>query len=113
MITALFLMLASPMAPPLTKVDVIELNHVQTACGSTSFSQFIFWNRYTSGLHVVAYKVTNDWQTLRQGDYTSVLYPDGLLHRQIISRDFRETWTEFDAERLDRYQLPESERMGL
>ena len=96
-------------------VDLIELNHFYGHDGKHVYDQVILWE-----LDPVTRKFrVRDWR-LADGSYP--LAENGLCQVRLIdmqstwnvrSKLFRESWTQIDPERMDKWNHPESERVTL
>ena len=103
-------------------VDMIELNHYYDSSGSRIFDQVIFWDRNrTSGCpEVRSWRMASDNEQYTRrpvksevtGMWSSEWVEHGMRYR-IVSRQYRESWTQVDPEQIDRKKLPDSERKGL
>ena len=93
-------------------VDLIELNHCYDEHGWLVFEQVIFyqWSPHKSHYNV------RDWRTLkdnaqlprrdaRTGKYVAIWH-DGKIIRTVTAPSFRETWTQYDPELVERQHLP-------
>lgn len=104
------------------RVEVVELNHFYDENGRLVFDQLIFWkwDHYTGRDQVV------DWRLVKQPSHLPVKTKDGLyttiwsveygsyagLH--VVKADhYRETWTQWDVELIEREQIPKEHRLGL
>jgi len=103
-------------------VDCIELNAFFDGKGKLCFEQVIFWEfSRTSGFpEVRAWRMVsdNDLHNRRPvksestGLWVSEWTEQGRRYR-IVSRQYRESFTQIDPEVLDRKKLPDAERKGL
>ena len=104
-------------------VDAIELNHFFDQRGHLVYDQVVFFERTptTGRFQVRAWCLVDDRETLNR---RPLLNDNGLyecfavdsnerLTRRIVSRVFRESWTQFDPEREDKKRHPESLRIEL
>ena len=100
-------------------VDLIELNHFYDEQGRLVFDQVIFydWSLEDARYMVRAWRLVKnpaqlpvrDW---KDGGYAAV-WQDGELLRHVHSRAFRETWTQYDPELVEREYLPKERRKEL
>ena len=94
------------------RVDLIELNHCYDEHGWLVFEQIIFyeWSPHTSHYNV------KDWRSLkvisqlphwdaRTGTYVATWH-DGKVIRTVNAPSFRESWTQYDPELIERRHLP-------
>ena len=102
-------------------VSVIEVNHFYDDSGGLVFDQAIFyrWNRKTQHYDVV------DWRLLKPGkgprhpfkDHRTNIYKmswfDSGILRAVTSESFRESWTQYDPELVERKFVPKDRRVGL
>jgi hypothetical protein len=105
-------------------VDAIELNHFYDAKGRAIYDQVIFreWQRSTGRFHVRQWTLIDDRDPISKrplkneetGLY-SVEYhdTDAKTSRKVVSRVFKESWTQIDPEREDKKAFPESLRYSL
>ena len=118
--TLLLLLAVLPM-PGVTcdRVDVIEVNHVFDAQGKPVLTQLIFydWRPCQSEYDV------RTWRLLKHCDHRPELdrrsgewvarWHDGDVLREVRSTAFRESWTQYDVERIERERLPQEWRVDL
>ena len=100
-------------------VDLMEINHFYDEHGRLVFDQVIFydWSKDDARYMVRAWRLIKnpaqvpqrDW---KEGGYVSV-WQDGELLRQVRSQSFRETWTQYDPELVERDYLPKERRKEL
>ena len=93
-------------------VDVIEVNHV-ICDGTETFTQMIYWRwKRDNRLHAEAWRrVETDHRVNRvRGTYTDTWTRDGKIYK-VRSRGFRERWSDYDPELLDRKEWPECRRV--
>ena len=90
---------------------MLELNHVYTLEGEPSFTQVIAWDwcphccdYHVSGWQMVGARGPARNYALDRWEYRP------SKDRVIIARCYRRTWTQFDAEMLDRSRVAESDR---
>jgi hypothetical protein len=100
-------------------VDLIEVNHFYDQEGRLVFDQVIFydWSKDDARYMVRAWRLVKepsqvpkrDWQA---GGYTT-LWHDGDLLRRVDATSFRESWTQYDPELVEREYLPREYRREL
>ena len=93
-------------------VDVIEINHV-VAEGVLVFTQVIYWRwEADNRLHAAAWRRVEAKHRVNRvnGIYTDTWTHEGKLYK-VRSRGFRERWSDFDPELLDRKEWPECRRV--
>jgi hypothetical protein len=100
-------------------VDLMEINHFYDEHGRLVFDQVIFydWSKDDARYMVRAWRLIKnpaqvpqrDW---KDGGYLAV-WQDGELIRQVRSQSFRETWTQYDPELVERDYLPKERRKEL
>jgi hypothetical protein len=100
-------------------VDLMEINHFYDEHGRLVFDQVIFydWSKDDARYMVRAWRLIKnpaqvpqrDW---KEGGYVAV-WQDGELLRQVRSPSFRETWTQYDPELVEREYLPKERRKEL
>lgn len=112
-----------PLPEPVREsVDLIELNHFYDESGRLVFDQVIFydWSSSDSRYQVRAWRLVNshsqrpirDWANGGGAIYIAA-WQDGDIFRRVESPSFRETWTQFDPELVEREQLPKEFRREL
>jgi hypothetical protein len=98
-------------------VDRIELNHYHDAQCQPVFSQLIF---YTWSSQRKRFDV-NEWRLCKsesmvpvkqRGKYFMRWHDDGIM-REVVTGSFRETWTQYDPETLERDMLPQDQRVAV
>ena len=111
------------------RCDLVEINHVYNTEGKHVFDQCIWYNlkgkwledldkKYWGyGYDVVAWKMIKNKQILpvknhRTGLYVQRFY-DGRYLRKIVSSTYKETWTQYDPELLERRLTPVELRIQL
>jgi hypothetical protein len=101
------------------EVDLVEVNHYHDEAGRRVFDQLIFydWSQQRQRFQVRAWRLIKHPEQLPQRDYRRdhwrVLWHDGGLLREVIASAYRETWTQYDPELLDRKHLPQDQRREL
>lgn len=104
--------------------DVVELNHFYSDAGDLTFSQYIWydwkWNDrlQTYRFDVIAWRLVQkdkekSFLTTFSKGYHCTRFVDGEAFRNIQSRSFRETWTQYDPEQEERQYLMPNERQEL
>jgi hypothetical protein len=101
------------------QVDLVEVNHFFDERGKQVFDQVIFydWCPAMSRYQVCAWRLlksqgqypVKNWE---RGDWTCVWHEGDVLH-EVRSASFRETWTQYDPELVERDYLPKDKRRGL
>jgi hypothetical protein len=101
------------------EVDLIEVNHFYDEQGRHVFDQTIFydWCPVQCRYNVRAWRLLKnpsqrphrDWQG---GGYVA-FWHDGSLLRRVRGRAFRESWTQYDPELVERDFLPKEQRQDL
>lgn len=100
-------------------VDLIELNHFYDEHGRLVFDQVIFydWSSADSRYNVRAWRLVKNPAQLPQRDWStgcySAMWQDGEQLRHVQSKSFRETWTQYDPELVEREYLPKERRKEL
>ena len=101
------------------EVDLIEVNHFYDEHGRLVFDQVIFYDWSTSdGRYQVC-----AWRLLKtpaqvpyrhwSGEGFVTTWHDGDVLRRVSGKSFRETWTQFDPELVERDFLPKDRRREL
>ena len=95
--------------PVRDRCAVIELNHFYDEAGRLVFSQFIF----RQPCEIIAWRMVKPgYELFRTEGGWSLLWTDDRF-RRVDAMSFRETWTQFDPEVLERETLPNEERREL
>jgi hypothetical protein len=115
-------------------VDVIEQNHVYDSQGREVFTQWIFWRWTGSRYEVVGWRINKHNAVISKkrvlfGDTPAseyyedfnvkpwvrerLLLWDNTIVREVRAISYRETWTQYDPEMLDRMITPVEARVGL
>jgi hypothetical protein len=101
------------------RVDLIEVNHFYNERGSLVFDQIIFydWSAAEGRFHVRAWRLVKCPAQIphrdgQRGEYVAV-WSDGEVLRRVRSDSFRESWTQYDPELLEREYLPKEHRREL
>lgn len=104
------------------EVDLIEINHFHDEQGKPVFDQIIFydWSAADSRYQVRAWRMLKtpaqiprkNW---RDGGYVAVWHDtqNGDVLRKVKSQSFRESWTQYDPELIEREFLPKEKRRDL
>jgi hypothetical protein len=101
------------------RVDLIELNHFYNEHGQLVFDQIIFydWCPVAGRFQVRAWRMVKSPSQLPQRDWQrggwSALWQDGDQTRLIYASAYRETWTQYDPELVEREYLPKERRKEL
>lgn len=100
------------------RVDLIELNHCFDEYGRPAIDQLIFydWCTTQSRFQVRAWRLLKTPAQLPRADAAGgymVRWQDGVVLRQIYAKQFRETWTQYDPELVEREHLPKDKRRDL
>ncbi len=95
------------------RVDLVEVNHVHNEQGNPTITQLIFWQHG----HVRAWRLLKHCNhrpehDAHRGEWVTIFQDGGLL-REVRSTAFRESWTQYDVERIERDRLPQEWRAGL
>ncbi|MBW3596936.1 MAG: hypothetical protein KY475_06630 [Planctomycetes bacterium] len=101
------------------QVDLVEVNHFYDEHGRRVFDQVIFydWSPGAGRYQVRAWRLLKsqsqfpikNWE---RGDFTAVWH-DGEVLREVRAASFRETWTQYDPELVERDYLPKDRRREL
>jgi hypothetical protein len=98
-------------------VDMIELNHYFDNRGQHVFDQVIFWRieESTRRYQVQAWRMCNspeDYPTRNANGQASIRLGFDSSALKVRSKQFRESWTQVDPERMDLIRHP-GERLAL
>jgi hypothetical protein len=98
-------------------VDMIELNHYFDNRGQHVFDQVIFWrvDASTRRYQVRGWKICNsqnDYPTRNANGLASIWLGFDHAALKVRSKQFRESWTQVDPERMDLIKHP-FERLAL
>jgi hypothetical protein len=120
MLYFLLLTLASiiPFSPlPSDHFDLIEINHYYDDDGNLYFTQVIGWDWSDSFADYIvqAYVLLNKKEsitlpTLKSNIYEYKFIDQAHTVRKVTSKFFRETWTQYDPELVDRNRFPHEDR---
>ena len=100
-------------------VDLIEVNHFYDEHGRLVFDQVIFydWSQDDARYMVRAWRLVKNPAQLPQRDWKdggyAAVWQDGDLMRHVRAKSFRETWTQYDPELVEREFLPKERRKEL
>jgi hypothetical protein len=104
---------------PCDVVDLVELNHVYSAEGKPIYTQAVFYDwRPVQGEHQVrAWRLLKSVERRPERDFQSgdwvMIFPDTAGLREVRAASFRESWTQYDLEQVERDRLPKEYRPGL
>jgi hypothetical protein len=113
------LLLSLPIVPTVqpTHVDRIEFNHYSSASGDHVFDQLIFydWSNQRKRFDVREWRLVKDESMVprRCRDGWRVVFYDGGIPREVVSKSMQETFTSYDPETLERDKLPQDQRLPL
>lgn len=100
-------------------VDLVEINHYYDEQGGHVFDQTIFydWSSENCRYDVRAYRLSKNGRQMPvtdegNGNY-NVLWHDRQYLRKVRAAAFRETWTQYDPELIERDILPQDQRREL
>lgn len=117
MITAILLAIL-PLPDDIVRdsVSVTEINHYYDSNGCHIFDQIIYWDWEQDHYNVRAWRLLKHESQRpsyigRRGWVTT--HFDGETLRRVRAESFRETWTQYDVELLERDILPPERRRGL
>lgn len=100
-------------------VDMVELNHFLDDNGREVFRQLVFydWCPDQRRFHVRAWRLIKRESQLPRRRWNPngylVRWKDKTVTREVWANSMRETWTQYDPERVNRSLLPENERRPL
>jgi hypothetical protein len=99
-------------------VDLIELNHTFNENGEPNLDQLIYYHWHRDRFEVIAWRMLRSplmipYRDHANGGYTAVWVDDRDTLRVVRSKDFRESWTQYDVELLERNVLPRELRREL
>lgn len=101
------------------RVDLIEVNHYHDDTGRHVFDQMIFyeWEPVYSRYHVREWRLAKSETRLPRRDYRAkvwrVVFYDAGEPRIVEATEYRETWTQYDPELVNREHLPQEARRPL
>ena len=116
----IFLLLAS-LTQPFTRseqADLLELNHHYDMRGCHVYDQLIVWrqNPSTFRFEVASWTlcdVQGKYPVRSQSGVYRVTWLDSGKPREVVSRQFRESWTQTDPERDNQKRLHPDDRIRL
>jgi hypothetical protein len=100
-------------------VDLAELNHFYDDEGRHVFDQVIYydWSDPHERFQVRAWRIVKCPAQLPQHDWATgrwlAIWQDSEVLRRVTAASFRETWTQYDPELLEREFLPRDRRREL
>lgn len=120
-VAALWMILgASPSTPVVQdQVDLIEVNHYYDSQGKLIFDQVIFyeWSQASERYHVTAWRLLKSSRQVPRKRWSDGAYVarwlDNEVYREVVGRNLRETWTQYDPELTEREYLPREFRREL
>lgn len=101
------------------QVDLIEVNHYYDENGAHLLDQILFyeWDGREARYQVRAWRLLKTPQQyprpVAAGQGYETTWREGASTRVVRSPKFRETWTQYDPELLERRNLPREERREL
>lgn len=117
MITAILLAIL-PLPDDIVRdsVSVTEINHYYDHNGCHIFDQIIYWDWEQDHYSVRAWELLKHESQIpryiRRREWVTTHF-DGETLRRVRAESFRETWTQWDVELLERDLLPPERRRGL
>jgi hypothetical protein len=116
----IFLLLAS-LTQPFARsehADLLELNHHYDLRGCHVYDQLIVWrqNPATFRFEVASWTLCDTqgkYPVRSQSGVYRVTWIDSGKPREVVSRMFRESWTQTDPEREDQKRVHPEDRIGL
>lgn len=122
--TTCLLLLASCTASPVNdvaydRVDLVEVNHFYDDKGHLVFDQIIFydWSASRRRFNVRDWRLLKSPAQMPQRDWRDdsyvALWHDGGVLRKVRADSFRESWTQYDPELIERAFLPKNMRREL
>ena len=118
-LAAILLSYEEPRSVVAQHFDLIEVNHYFDRSGKAVFDQVIYfnWDVEASRYNVVAWRLLKEPNQRPRyrpatGTYFSAWH-DGKVLRKITSDEMIETWTQYDAEAVERLLFPKKNRRGL
>ena len=100
-------------------VDLVEVNHYYDEQGRHVFDQTIFydWCSVQCRYNVRAWRLLKSQSQLPHRDWHSggyvATWHDGSILRKVRASSFRESWTQYDPELVERDYLPKEQRRDL
>ncbi|MFO0821323.1 MAG: hypothetical protein U1A77_25495 [Pirellulales bacterium] len=122
--TAIFVLLVGLGSTPrdevtIDRVDLVELNHFFDDHGKLVLDQLIFydWSPAESRYQVRAWRLLKNPAQVPKRDAADggfvARWHDGMVLRKVYARQFRETWTQYDPELVEREFLAKDKRRDL
>ena len=115
MIALLIAVVSLPPRAPV--VDVVEVNHYQSAEGQRVLDQLIFysWSKQTKRYQVREWRLIDceSMYPVKHRDGYLVRWHDDGVMREVIAKSKRETVTKYDVELRERKRLHEVDRQPL
>lgn len=102
---------------PTERVDLIERNSYFDENGAALLDQALFyrWDAHAERYQVVAWRLikgaANEPRPCDDG--YEVVWMEGGKHLRVSAPKYRETWTQYDPEMLERKHLPPDLRAGI
>jgi hypothetical protein len=97
--------------------DLCELNHYHDENGLHLLSQLIFydWSERDGRHQVAAWRLLKDEsrRPRRCDDGYETRWTEGGRQLRVVAKQYRETWTQWDVELVERKHLPREERREL
>jgi len=93
---------------PEATCEVLEKNHMHNPAGQHTSTQMIVWRDD----HVDWWQFCDPVVTRHGDEWRCVVWHEGRMWR-IRAKTYRETWTQWDPERLDLERWPADRRGGL
>lgn len=109
----------SPEFATAEQVDLIEVNHYYDENGAHLLDQILFyeWDGREARYQVRAWRLLKSPQQYPRpsidGQGYETTWREGASMRVVRSPKFRETWTQYDPELVERRNLPREERREL
>ncbi len=101
------------------RVDLVEVNHFYDEHGKLVFDQVIFydWCDQQCRYNVRAWRLLKKpaqvpQRNFEHGDYVAI-WQDGTHVRKVRASSYRESWTQYDPELVEREHLPKDKRADL
>jgi hypothetical protein len=109
--------LPQPGAPLPDRFDLVEVNHFYDGQGKRVFDQAV-WYEWDGRRHQVqAWRLLKCDQMRPRRDFDRggwlSLWHDGDVFREVRAASFRESWTQYDPELVERDYLPKDRRRDL
>lgn len=97
------------------RYDVLEINHVYDEQAKHVFSQVLAWRWSDYGLHCQWWmRHEPRYHVIRERDtYSTLIHPSLGATVRVEAPCFRETWTQWDREIVDRQCFPPHLRSGF